>query len=151
MAEEPLENNSGGAPAKALVLLVDDCEDQLAVLELLLKKSNFEVLTAVSVDQGVALLKKHSVDVVVSDVFMPGKSGNELATFVRQVREHANLPFIALSAASPELEQEMLAAGADRFIHKRDMKNQLGAAIRELLALQVENKLISDGVHASGS
>lgn len=60
------------------VLLVDDEKDFTDTLGERLEARGFEVQTAASGDEGLALLKEKAVDVVILDVLMPGKSGVEV-------------------------------------------------------------------------
>jgi C4-dicarboxylate-specific signal transduction histidine kinase len=64
------------------VLFVDDDESNLAVCEAMFGEE-FEVLTASSGAEALALLRSHEVAVVVSDQRMPGMSGIELLELVR--------------------------------------------------------------------
>lgn len=68
---------------KGRVLCVDDEPSILRSLQWLLQKE-FEVFTASSGHQGLALVRLHDFDVVISDQRMPGMSGSE---FLREVRK----------------------------------------------------------------
>jgi DNA-binding NarL/FixJ family response regulator len=69
--------------AHATVLVVDDEPSVTRGIELALRHTPFEILTANSADSALTLLREHSVQVVVSDERMPGMSGIELLTLVR--------------------------------------------------------------------
>lgn len=60
---------------KIRVLLVDDEEQFVEVLAQRLMTRDFDVLTAFSGDEALALMEKKDVDVVVLDVMMPGRDG----------------------------------------------------------------------------
>lgn len=68
---------------KGSILCVDDEPSILRSLQWLLQKE-FDVLTAPSGQQGLALVLQHSFDVVISDQRMPGMTGSE---FLREVRK----------------------------------------------------------------
>lgn len=68
------------------VLLVDDEPSLLRVLARCLKGPALEVLCATNADEALALLAQRPMDVIVSDIDMPGLSGFELLSIVR--REH---------------------------------------------------------------
>ncbi|HEX9584479.1 MAG TPA: response regulator, partial [Gammaproteobacteria bacterium] len=61
------------------VLVLDDEADVRAAIRLQLKGTRFEILEAENVDQAVGLLADNpiSIDVIICDVRMPGKSGVE--------------------------------------------------------------------------
>ncbi len=68
---------------RGLVLCVDDEPGILRSLQWLLQKE-FDVMTALSGQQGLALVMQNSFDVVISDQRMPGMTGSE---FLREVRK----------------------------------------------------------------
>ncbi|MFB9885145.1 HD domain-containing phosphohydrolase [Balneatrix alpica] len=67
------------------ILCVDDEPSVLSSLKRLLRAGNYEVLTADSGAQGLELLKIHPIQVVISDMRMPGMSGAEFLAQVAQL------------------------------------------------------------------
>jgi two-component system, OmpR family, response regulator len=61
------------------VLLVEDDDDNRELMAEVLETSGYEVLSAASGQDGLKMLSEHSVDVVVTDVGMPGMGGLEVA------------------------------------------------------------------------
>jgi DNA-binding NtrC family response regulator len=77
------------------VLVVDDEFLVRNVLSEILKDAGFDVLQAESADAAIGLLEEQPVDLVFSDVKMPGRDGFELA---RWVNEHkSDMPVILAS------------------------------------------------------
>jgi diguanylate cyclase (GGDEF)-like protein len=74
----------GGAVERTL-LLVDDEEDVGAALERLLRHDGYKILHANSGTQGLEILTQHEVGVVISDQRMPGMSGVEFLTQVKEL------------------------------------------------------------------
>lgn len=70
------------AQAPAVILLVEDEPSILSSLRRVLGRDRYEVLTAESGAAGLAVLESRSVDVVVSDMRMPGISGVEFLSEV---------------------------------------------------------------------
>ena len=68
---------------KRQVLVIDDEPGVRESLRMLLKQS-YEVLTAVSGNEGMQLLSKHAVDVVLLDILMPGMDGLEVLEEIKQ-------------------------------------------------------------------
>jgi diguanylate cyclase (GGDEF)-like protein len=66
------------------LLLVDDEANILSALKRLLRQENYTILTANSGQEGLEVLAKHAVDVIVSDQRMPGMTGVE---FLRQAKD----------------------------------------------------------------
>lgn len=68
---------------KRKVLFVDDDPRVTSALKRQMRNEAFEVLQATSGQQALEMLAEHEVDVLVTDERMPGMSGSELATAVR--------------------------------------------------------------------
>ncbi|HET9929717.1 MAG TPA: sigma-54 dependent transcriptional regulator, partial [Polyangiaceae bacterium] len=99
------------------VLVVDDDAAVRQVLAALLTQAGFEVLRAGSGDEALRVLERQPVDVIVSDVRMPGLDGMALLARVR--REWPEIPVILLTAhASVTLAVEAMKAGAHDFVEK---------------------------------
>ncbi|CAH1903744.1 PAS domain S-box-containing protein/diguanylate cyclase (GGDEF) domain-containing protein [Candidatus Nitrotoga sp. HW29] len=73
---------AGLTPNRTL-LLVDDEANVLSALKQLLRRDGYDILTAMSAEQGLEMLASHRVDVIISDQLMPGMSGVE---FLRRVK-----------------------------------------------------------------
>ncbi len=80
---------------KATVLLVDDDPLDLRALALRVEAWGLDVLTARSGTAALAHMAEHAVDLVISDVRMPGLSGDELAAAA--ARTHPGLPVILIT------------------------------------------------------
>jgi len=89
------------------IVIVDDEEDILDVLSLSLEGKDWTVLAFQSAKEALAYIERHAVDVVLSDVRMPGMSGVEL---FRQVRaKQPQLPFLLMTGFSA-VDQPLLTA-----------------------------------------
>jgi DNA-binding NtrC family response regulator len=69
---------------KSKLLLVDDEPNLTSALVRSLDRTQFEIFTADSAQQGLMILAGHEIDVVVSDERMPGMSGSEFLSEVRK-------------------------------------------------------------------
>ncbi|HEX9049027.1 MAG TPA: response regulator [Anaeromyxobacter sp.] len=67
------------------VLLVEDDDDNRELMAEVLAGAGFEVVTAASGPEGLRSLSERSVDVIVTDVGMPGMGGLELAAAAKRV------------------------------------------------------------------
>ena len=67
------------------VLLVEDDEDNRELMAEVLEGAGYRVLTAASGTAGLRTLAEHSVDVVVTDVGMPGMGGLEVARAAKEI------------------------------------------------------------------
>jgi CheY-like chemotaxis protein len=111
------------------VLCVDDERIGLRVRKIMLEGHGFNVLTATSGEQGLALLEQHEVDLLVLDYYMPGMNGGEVAAEVR--RRKPELPIIFLSAyfSLPPTALEL----ANAFITKGDPPEVLIDKIEQMI------------------
>jgi two-component system, probable response regulator PhcQ len=64
------------------ILLVDDEPNVIEALKRTLRKERYEILSAASADEAMAVLGREHVDVVIADEMMPGMLGSELLTLV---------------------------------------------------------------------
>jgi DNA-binding NarL/FixJ family response regulator len=77
-------------------------------------------------------LSRQRCDVLVLDIFMPGRSGLEVLYDVR--RHHPNLPVLVLSSAPEEqLAVRVLKAGASGYLNKQAAPEELVKAVRKVL------------------
>jgi two-component system NtrC family response regulator len=80
----------------ASILLVDDNESQRQVIAFWLGEEHYEISAASAVDTALELLSQREFDLVVTDVKMPGASGMELLSWLR---EHSpSVPVIVMTA-----------------------------------------------------
>lgn len=113
------------------VLLVEDDREIRSMMQSSLAVEGFEVQTAVSVSEALALLRHALPDVVVLDLGLPDGDGIEL---VRQVRKQHALPILVVSARHQESEKiKLLDAGADDYLTKPFNVGELLARIRVAL------------------
>ena len=78
------------------ILIVDDDHNVLEVLNARLSSQGFRVLQAPGATEALNIIKKESIDLMISDVKMPGMGGLDLFTIVRS--QKPNLPVIFLTA-----------------------------------------------------
>ena len=123
------------SPSPALrgtVLVVDDDVAVGKVLGALLAQAGLRVHLAPSGAAGLELLARHPIDVVVSDVRMPGMSGMELLTEVG--RSWPDVPVILLTAhGTVPLAVEAMKAGAADFALKPFDREEILFSIRKAL------------------
>jgi two-component system, cell cycle sensor histidine kinase and response regulator CckA len=67
------------APAGQTIMLVEDHEAVLALTRRVLDEAGYEVVVAGSVDAATKLLARHSIDLVLTDLVMPGGTGERIA------------------------------------------------------------------------
>ncbi len=104
--------------AKSVVLLVDDNEE---ILEFISDDLNekFQVLTAENGIEGLAVLEREIVHLVISDVMMPEMDGFEFCKRIKSSIEFCHIPVILLTAKDTmQSKIQGLELGADVYIEK---------------------------------
>jgi CheY-like chemotaxis protein len=99
------------------VLLVDDEEDIIWGLSRTLTRAGYDVLTALSGEGALTTLQTQPVDILITDIKMPGMSGLDL--IVEAKRKYPNLKAVVMTArGSEELMRETAERGAVEYIEK---------------------------------
>ena len=99
------------------ILIVDDEKSMRDFLKILLVKEGYEVIVAGDGEQALAALDKNRIDLVVSDIRMPGISGLELLAKIKD--ESEDIPVIMITAfASPNDAVQAMKNGAYNYISK---------------------------------
>ncbi|WP_026674889.1 response regulator transcription factor [Alkalihalobacterium bogoriense] len=98
------------------ILIVEDDQEISRLLTVILEKSQMESVTAYSGTEGLLHLQNHSFDLILLDLMLPGKSGEDL---IKEIREKSMVPIIVISAkVDLENKVQVLKMGADDYITK---------------------------------
>ncbi|MBU1231128.1 MAG: sigma-54 dependent transcriptional regulator [Proteobacteria bacterium] len=110
----------------ATILMVDDDRNILQVLEARLASAKYKTLTASSAEEAVELLARHPVDLVLSDVKMPGMGGVGLLREV--LAQWPTVPVILLTAygSIPDAVSTIRSGAADYLTKPFDGQQLLG-------------------------
>jgi len=129
------------------VLIVDDERDMRHLIEMMLKNSQFETITASSGEEAYYALRHNNVDLILLDVMMPNENGFEVCT---KIRETSKVPIIFLTARdASEDKVRGLTIGADDYIVKPFTIDELVARINAVLRrtgateLEIQQKYIA--------
>ena len=79
----------------ATILIIEDDPSLRDSLQRTLRKQSYTILQAAEGGEGIMLLGTHAIDVVLVDIFMPGKEGIETIRLIR--RSHPQVKIIAMS------------------------------------------------------
>jgi len=136
------------ANTSARILVVDDEDALREMLGDALRLSGFEVLEATDGSKALALLQKEKVELIVSDVNMPGMDGYEMLTQLRAQGD--NTPAIMLTARRERQDvTKGLKLGADDYVTKpfglEELILRVNAVLRRTLAASSQSKTLVCG------
>lgn len=107
----------GGSMRKGKILIADDEAVLRDLLQDILEKERYDVVTAEDGEEALNLFfQTDDIDLVILDVLMPKVNGWKVLT---EIREYSNVPIIMLTAlCDNKAEVEGLSSGADDYIAK---------------------------------
>jgi two-component system CheB/CheR fusion protein len=131
--DRPVTASGESALGGMRILLVDDAEDALQSFSALLELEGAEVVAVNSGAAALAAVDGSRIDLVLSDVAMPGMDGYELIVALRARSETANVRAIALTGFGRPLDaRRALAAGFDAHVSKPVVVDELLQTIHRL-------------------
>lgn len=106
------------------ILIVDDEPNYLIILSELLREEGFEVFTAADGKAGLAVVREVDLDLVITDMQMPGIDGLQLLQFIKEINQE--LPVIMITAyAEVEKAVATMQAGAYNYLAKPFSNDEL--------------------------
>ena len=136
-------------PDGPLLYVADDEPVNLRVLESFLRLEGYRVRTISDGPETLALIEQEKPELLLLDIMMPGMSGYQVCSELRETYDHAELPIIMLTALSQTEDRVRgFEAGANDYLTKPFNKQELAARIQaHLTASQaemrhIENKLL---------
>jgi two-component system chemotaxis sensor kinase CheA len=110
---------AASAPRQRCVLVVDDSLPTRTLERSILETAGYRTLAAGDGIEALKILRGEEIDLIVSDVEMPGLDGFGLTTEIRRDEKLRQIPVILVtSLAAPEHQERGVAAGADAYILK---------------------------------
>ena len=136
--------------AKRFILVVDDEEPQRRVLAGFLRKAGYEVEAVGGPDEALALVAARTVDLVLTDLRMPGKTGVELLEAVRGL--NPEIPVVVMTAYGTVASAvDAMKRGAADYLGKPVDLDELEVLVTRTLerrALVSENKALREQVES---
>jgi len=126
---------SAAARGAGLVLIADDTFDTREIYDVYLTRCGFSVLTAADGEAAVQTAVESRPDVVVLDLSMPRVDGVAATKRLKEHPETRHIPVIVVTGFPHQAAQRRaIEAGADAFLTKPCMPDELEAAVRSLLS-----------------
>ena len=128
--------------ASPSILIVDDEEQNRALLRAILG-GDHRILEAADGPGALRILAVERVDLVLLDVMMPGMTGYDVCTKVKERRGEPFLPVLLVTALADQEQKNLgLQAGADDFLTKPVDRRELLLRVRAFLRLRAQDALI---------
>jgi two-component system cell cycle response regulator DivK len=118
------------------ILVVEDQEDNRRILRDLLTSAGYEVIEALTGDEGVAMAGAHSPDLILMDIQLPVMDGYEAMRRIKSDSALRLIPIIAVTSyalSGDDLKAQQ--AGCDAYVSKPFSPRLLLSKIRELVPL----------------
>lgn len=113
---------------KQKILVVDDEKPIADILKFNLEKEGYDVTCAHDGNDAVELAEEIEPDLILLDIMLPGKDGNEVC---REVRKTQSMPIIMLTAKDSEIDKVIgLELGADDYVTKPFSNRELLARVK---------------------
>jgi chemotaxis protein histidine kinase CheA len=131
----PSARSGAVSTGKARVLVVEDSIGVRELQRVILEGAGYDVVTAVDGSDGAARLAGNPVDLVLSDVEMPGMDGFTLTRTIRRTRGWENVPVVIMTSRGDEADKRAgLDAGANAYLLKSEFdQTQLVETVRRLV------------------
>lgn len=113
------------------ILVVDDEKEIADLVEIYLVSDGYKVFKASNAVEGLQIMGKEDIDLVLLDLMMPGMDGMEMC---KKIRETSNIPIIMLTAKSGDIDKIVgLGNGADDYVTKPFNPLELAARVKSQL------------------
>ena len=122
-------------PGMKRILIIEDDLLTSSMVQFRLKRDGYETIMVQDGNEGIKAIEEEDIDLIITDVMMPFKSGIEIIHHARKVKP--NVPIIVLSALGAE-EQIVLEAfnlGVADFVPKPFNPNELAIRVKRALNL----------------
>lgn len=116
------------------VLVVDDAKTMRDTLKDLLIPQGFEVVEAENGEQGLEMMAAHAIDLVISDLNMPGMDGLTMCGHIK-TQGYTTPIFMLTTQTSPELKAQAKTCGVLAWIVKPHKDEALLQGIRKVLKM----------------
>ena len=116
------------------ILLIEDQEDNRQIVRDLVTTSGYELIEAVTGEEGVAAAQRERPDLILMDIQLPGLDGYEATRRIKANPALGHIPIIAVTSyALSGDDEKAFAAGCDGYVTKPFSPRLLLAKIREYL------------------
>jgi CheY-like chemotaxis protein len=123
-----------GVGRMAVLVTAEDDEDIRMLVARSLRKAGHEVITTANGADGLAAVRRHHPDAVITDIDMPYMTGLQLCREIRRDPELRHIPVVVVSGSLDFGDKHALEAGATAIISKPVLSGVLLHQLAEVLA-----------------
>ena len=123
---------------KERVLVIEDNEDNMALITFLLESADYQTLMAMTGYKGFDMAKAELPDFIILDIQLPDIEGTEVLELIRNEPRTEKIPVIAMTSYAMAGDRErLLNAGCDGYIEK---PIKPGMVIQQIKTILDKNK-----------
>ncbi len=123
------------------IVVIEDDKDIAGLVSLYLEKEGYVPVTAPDGEEGLWQVQSRSPALVILDLMLPRKSGEEVIKHLKAQKATADIPVIILTAKSDEIDRVLgLELGADDYITKPFSPRELIARVRAVMRRTVREE-----------
>ena len=117
-----------------VILVIEDQEDNRRIMRDLLTSVDYEIIEAVTGEEGVQSARRHQPDLILMDIQLPDFDGYEATRRIKAIPELSAIPIIAVTSyALSGDDAKAFEAGCDGYVSKPFSPRALLQKIREFL------------------
>ena len=117
-----------------VILIIEDQEDNRRIMRDLLTSVKYEIIEAVSGQEGVSLAETHRPDLILMDIQLPDFDGYEATKRIKSIPALSSIPIIAVTSyALSGDDKKAFEAGCDAYVSKPFSPRALLKKIQEIL------------------
>lgn len=119
----------------AKILIVDDSPTEYEFVSAILLKAGYEVFWAKNALEGIDQAVKHTPDLILMDVVMPGMNGFQATRQLRRKKETTDIPILMLTTKDQETDRIWgLRNGATQYMCKPPSRDELLEEVKGLIS-----------------
>jgi CheY-like chemotaxis protein len=135
--EFSIDSSDDSAAEPALVLIVDDNEDNLILLAFIVEQYDCTIITALDGQTTLELAQRYQPALILLDMMLPDIDGMEVFSHLRQNPITKMIPVIAVTAmAQPNDRDRILSAGFEDYVSKPYAVDKLESLLRQYLVVK---------------
>lgn len=128
----------------AIILAIDDNEDNLVILKAIIKENfpGYSVYTALNGPKGIEMAVAKDPDVILLDIVMPEMNGFEVCLWLKSDERISDIPIVFITANNGDKSDRIkaLEIGAEGFLSKPIDETELIAQIKAMVKIKYANR-----------